>query len=67
MIQMREALTPCTNYDEDDYLFARPGNAEFPYKGHIALSELVREAACERPDLLTSTRLRKHLISPYSN
>ena len=63
MIQMREALTRCTNYEEEDYLFARPGNAEFPYRGHIALSELAREAACDRPDLITSTRLRKHLAS----
>ena len=60
MIKMRESI----EMDRpDDYLFARPGNNLCPYRGHIVLSELAKEAGCQRPDLITSTKLRKHLAA----
>ena len=60
MLAMREQFeTRCS----DDFMFARPGNSEFPYRGHEVLKQLALEAGCKRPDLITSTKLRKHLAT----
>lgn len=45
------------------YLFARPGQAEHPYRGSDCLREFAQESGAKQPKLLTSTMLRKQLAT----
>ncbi len=44
-------------------MFARPGNAMFPYRGSDCLREHVSQCDLKRPECLTSTKLRKQLAT----
>lgn len=45
------------------YLFARIGNCETPYRGHICLNEIAASAGVSNPEAFKSTKLRKHLAT----
>ena len=46
-----------------DSLFARPGSVRFPFRGVDALKNAVKEAGLSKPELITSTSLRKQLAT----
>ena len=47
----------------NNFLFARPGKCETPYRGSDCLREHAVSAQTEHPETLTSTNLRKHLAT----
>ena len=48
---------------QSDFLFARPGVAAMPYRGHDCLRRYAKECGANRPELMTSTNLRKQLAT----
>ena len=46
---------------ETTFMFARPGNAEFPFRGHDCLREFATHCGLKKPECITSTKLRKQL------
>ncbi|KAL3867347.1 hypothetical protein ACJMK2_044556 [Sinanodonta woodiana] len=49
--------------DQAEYLFARPGNAQHPYRGPDVLRELCNSCNLKYPDAITWTGLRKHVAT----
>lgn len=49
--------------EEPVFIFARPGNAEFPYRGSDGLREFVSQSGLKRPESVTSNKLRKQLAT----
>lgn len=47
--------------EDNKYMFARPGNAEFPVRATDALRKFGQECGAKHPELLTSTLFRKHI------
>lgn len=47
----------------DDFMFARPGNARFPFRGVDCLRNIVNQAGLKFPEIITSTSLRKQLAT----
>ncbi|KAJ8305181.1 hypothetical protein KUTeg_017269 [Tegillarca granosa] len=45
------------------YLFSKPGDSKFPYRGSDCLRILAKKSGIENPSALTSTRLRKQLAT----
>ena len=48
---------------QSDFLFARPGVAAMPYRGHDCLRRYAKECGANRPELMTSKNLRKQLAT----
>lgn len=49
--------------EEPVFIFARPGKAEFPYRGSDCLREFAFQSGLKRPESVTSTKLRKQLAT----
>lgn len=47
----------------DDFMFARPGNTRFPFRGVDCLRNIVNQAGLKFPEIITSTSLRKQLAT----
>ena len=61
LLDLRESLDQ--EFSSDCFLFARPGNCLYPYRGHVVLKEVVSRAGVAKPELMTSVHLRKHLAT----
>ena len=48
---------------QSDFPFARSGDAAMPYRGHAFLRRYAKECVTNRPELITSTNLRKQLTT----
>ena len=46
-----------------DYIFGRPGSAQYPYRGCDCLRAFVKQCGATYPALMTSTRLRKQMAT----
>lgn len=59
---LRDTRGDCGIRDDNDFFFALPGS-----KGHLRFFDVMRRVAeragLKRPDLLTCTRMRKHLAT----
>ena len=59
MVELRKGRVS----EDSQYLFARIEMCETPYRGHICLKKLATRAGVSNPNVLKSTKLRKHIAT----